>query len=78
MSTKDRVLAVVAEVFGVETHNLTDRTSFANDLGGDSLYSAELLFRLEDGLGCTFDMADVPPDMTLGDIVRIAEGLVGT
>lgn len=66
MSSKDvrsRVIAVVAEHFGVNPEEIADATSIVGDLNADSLDQVELLMELEDEF-----------EMSIPD--RVAEGIL--
>ena len=46
--TRDRVIAILAELLGVDPQKITDGTSFVSDFGADSLDTAELIMVLEE------------------------------
>ena len=47
---RDRVIAIVAEQLGVDPEQITEHTSFTNDLGADPLDTVELIMELEEEL----------------------------
>lgn len=53
---RDRVIAIVAQQLGVDPKNITEDTSFVNDLGADSLATVELVMELEE----EFDLQEPP------------------
>jgi len=72
-SVKDRVIEIVAEQLGVNKEQITDDTSFVNDLGADSLDTVELVMELEE----EFDV-NIPDDaaekiQTVGQAIEFIE-----
>ena len=47
-SVPERVIDIVAEQLGVEKEKISEKTSFVNDLGADSLDTVELVMELEE------------------------------
>jgi len=45
---RERVIDIVASQLGVAKEQITDQTSFINDLGADSLDTVELVMELEE------------------------------
>jgi acyl carrier protein len=69
----ERVKKIVVEHLGVEAEKVTDKASFIDDLGADSLDTVELVMAFEEEFGC-----DIPDDaaetiQTVGDAVRFLE-----
>jgi acyl carrier protein len=56
-SVPERVIDIVAEQLGVEKEKISEKTSFVNDLGADSLDTVELVMELEE----EFDL-NIPDD----------------
>ena len=48
MSTEDRVIKIVCEQLGVKDEEVTNESSFVEDLGADSLDTVELVMALEE------------------------------
>ena len=48
MSTEDRVKKIVCEQLGVKDEEVTNESSFVEDLGADSLDTVELVMALEE------------------------------
>lgn len=70
---RTRVRSIVAEVLEIDTAELTDDSSFADDFGADSLLTIEMLARFEQNLG-----VKVPQDDTTElDNLPAAYALVG-
>ena len=60
-STEDRVKRIVCEQLGVGEEEVTTSASFIDDLGADSLDTAELEMYLED----EFKVQFIPVDMSM-------------
>ena len=58
MSIQDRVIAIVAEEYGVSKDKITRETSFIDDLNADSLDTIEVIMELEE----EFDI-NIPDDV---------------
>ena len=50
-SINDRVFVIISEQLGVQKETLTLTSSFAEDLGADSLDTIELIMRFEEEFG---------------------------
>lgn len=71
-SVKDRVIDIVVEQLSVDRDKVTDAASFIDDLGADSLDTAELVMEFEE----EFDI-EIPETetsiKTVGDAVSYIE-----
>lgn len=68
----DKLCAIISEQFGVEVSTLSMDTSFAEDLGADSLDLVELMMSIEEA----FDVGEIGEEQaekikTIGDVVRL-------
>lgn len=75
VAVRDRVIDIVAEQLGVSKDQISDETSFVNDLGADSLDTVELVMELEE----EFDI-NIPDDaaekiQTVGQAIDYIEKL---
>jgi acyl carrier protein len=66
----DRVKKIVVEHLGVDAGKVTDKASFIDDLGADSLDTVELVMAFEEEFG-----VEIPDDaaetiLTVGDAVE--------
>ena len=73
----DRVAALVAEQFMVDTESIEAETHFIDDLGADSLDVVELVMAME----LEFDIPEVPDEdlktlFTVGSVVNYISGII--
>jgi len=69
---------LIAEHLGVDASEITAETSFADDLGADSLDVAEIAIAVEDRLGITIDDSELDHVRTVGQAVEMLEAKLGT
>ena len=74
----EKLSALIAEQFGVDTSEITEETSFVGDLGADSLDLVELIMSVEEA----FDLGEVEDGTlenvkTVGDVVQFITSRVG-
>ncbi len=73
MSVADKVFDIVTERMGVKKEDISDQTSFINDLGADSLDQVELIMELEDEFDLNIPDEDAEKIETIGDAVKYIE-----
>ncbi len=73
----DKVKAIVAEQLGVKEEEVTDKASFIDDLGADSLDTVELVMALEEEFGIEIPDEDAEKMATVEDAVRYIETKAG-
>ena len=73
----DKVIEIISERLGVSPSSLTPGTSFANDLGADSLDAVELVMEFEDEFDLNIPDQDAERIRTVGDAIRYIEASVG-
>ncbi len=71
----ERIKEIVAENLGAEVENLTNETSFKEDLGADSLDLMEMVMALEDEYSVEIPTEDLEQIQTIGDVVAYIEKL---
>lgn len=71
----ERIKEIVAENLGAEVENLTNETSFKEDLGADSLDLMEMVMALEDEYSVEIPTEDLEQIETIGDVVAYIEKL---
>ncbi len=69
----ERIKKIVVEHLSVEASKVTDKASFIDDLGADSLDTVELVMAFEEEFGC-----EIPDDvaekiLTIEDAVNFVE-----
>ena len=66
----NQVIAIVSEKLGVEKEKIKTESSFAGDLGADSLDMVELLMNLEDSFKLSIPDEEAEKIKTVGDAVK--------
>ncbi len=72
-SVRDRVIDIVAEQLGVSKDQITEATSFVNDLGADSLDTVELVMELEEEFDVNIPDEAAEKIQTVGQAVKYIE-----
>jgi acyl carrier protein len=65
-----RVRAIIAEHFSVKLSDISDSSSFTEDLGADSLASVDLLLAFETEFNCEISNEAADTIQTVGDAIR--------
>ena len=65
-----RVRTIVAEHFSVKLSDISDSSSFTEDLGADSLASVDLLMAFETEFNCEISNEAADAIQTVGDAIR--------
>ena len=73
-NVRDRVIEIVCEQMGASKEKVTEATSFINDLGADSLDTAELVMEFEDEFDLNIPDEDAEKIQTVGDAIKYIEG----
>ncbi len=68
-----QVLKMVAMSYKVEESELSESTSFKNDLGGASVQMVALVSEIENELDVALMLADVSACETIGDLITLIE-----
>lgn len=74
----EKLSEIIAEQFGVDASEITEETSFVEDLGADSLDLVELIMSVEEA----FELGEVEDNTlenvkTVGDVVSFIKDRVG-
>ncbi len=64
-----RVKSIIVEHLGVDEEKVTDKSSFIDDLGADSLDTVELVMSFEEEFGCEIPDEDAEKILTVKDAV---------
>ncbi len=66
----EKLKKVIADVLNVDENEITEDTSFVDDLGADSLDVFEIIMQLEDEFGIKISNEDAENIVTVGDAVE--------
>jgi len=69
----ERVKKIVIEHLGVEADKVTEKASFIDDLGADSLDTVELVMAFEEEFGCEIPDDAAETIQTVGDAVSFLD-----
>lgn len=69
----EKVKEIVAESLGVEAGELTEGSSFKEELGADSLDLFEMVMSFEEEFGVDIPSEDLEQIKTIGDVVKYLE-----
>jgi len=75
--TADRVKKIVIEHLGVEESKVTDKASFIEDLGADSLDTVELVMAFEEEFNCEIPDDAAEKIQTVQDAITFIEANSG-
>ena len=67
---------VLVEVLGVDASEIHEETTFVKDLGADSLEIFQVVARLEEELGVTFEPAAVEKIETVAQAVDLIKDMI--
>lgn len=73
MTTFEKVRKIVVEKLNVKEADVTEASSFANDLGADSLDVVEFVMEVEKEFNITIPDDDAAKITTVGDAVKYIE-----
>ena len=69
----ERIKELVAENLGVDEADITETSSFKEDLGADSLDLFEMVMALEEEYGIEIPTEDLEKIATVGDVISYIE-----
>ena len=72
----DRIRTVISDQLMVDLAEVTDGSSFVDDLGADSLDTVELIMEFEDEFGIEISDEDAEKISTVGEAIAHLEKLV--
>lgn len=70
MNTFEKVKAIIKDKLGVSEDKITEKATFVNDLGADSLDVVEFVMEVESQFGITIPDEDAGKMATVGDAVK--------
>lgn len=72
-AVKDKVIKIVKERLNVDAKDIEETSSFANDLGADSLDTVELIMEFEKEFDISIPDEDAEKIATVGDAIKYIE-----
>ncbi|MDD6351249.1 MAG: acyl carrier protein [Lachnospiraceae bacterium] len=69
----DTLKQIIADVLGVDPEEITEDTTFTDDLGADSLDLYQILLEVQDRLGIEIDENKVQDITTVGQALEMIE-----
>ncbi len=73
MTTEEKVKQIISEQLGIEESEITPNSSFADDLGADSLDQVELVMALEEAFELEISDEDAEKIHTVRDVLEYVE-----
>lgn len=73
----DRIKKIVADVLNVDPNEITEQSTFEEDLGADSLDMYQILLGLEEEFGVEVDLEKVKDIKTAGEALQVVRQAVG-
>jgi len=73
MEIADRVKKIISEQLNVKEDEITESSSFVDDLGADSLDTVELVMAFEEEFGIEIPDEDAEKVRTVGDAIKYIE-----
>lgn len=70
----ERVVEIIKEQLNLDGVEITEDSSFKDDLGADSLDLFELVMALEEEFGVEIPSEDLPSIVTVNDVVEYLKG----
>ena len=72
----EKLKEIIAEVLGTDMDNITEETTFVDDLGADSLDVFQIIMGVEEEYDIEIDGETAEQIQTVGDAVRIIRSLL--
>ena len=73
MEIAERVKKIISEQLNVKEDEITENSSFVDDLGADSLDTVELVMAFEEEFGIEIPDEDAEKIRTVGDAIKYIE-----
>ena len=75
-SIEERVRDLIVEQLGVNADQVTDKASFVDDLGAESIDFLDIVFRLEKNFGVKIPRGELFPEGLAADASLVTDGVV--
>ena len=72
----EKLKEIIAEVLGTDMDNITEETTFVDDLGADSLDVFQIIMGVDEEYDIEIDGETAEQIQTIGDAVRIIRSLL--
>lgn len=69
----EKVKSLIAEQLGISEDDISEESSFVNDLGADSLDIVQMLISLEKEFGIVFGDEEIKTIKSVGDAVKFID-----
>ena len=73
----EKLAGIIAEVMNVDENEITMETTFADDLGADSLDVAQILMGIEEEFDIEIEQEEVEKLVSVGDAVEEIKKAIG-
>ncbi len=73
----EKLKNIIADVLNVDPEEITEETTFADDLGADSLDLYQILMGLEEEFGITIEQEKVEHVTTVGEALELIKTATG-
>ncbi|MCI8599013.1 MAG: acyl carrier protein [Lachnospiraceae bacterium] len=73
----EKLAGIIAEVMNVDENEITMETTFADDLGADSLDVAQILMGIEEEFEIEIEQEEVEKLVSVGDAVEEIKKAIG-
>ena len=74
----DKLRKIIAEVLCVDTREITEETTFVDDLCADSLYLYQIVMGIEEEFAIEISQTDAEKITTVGEAVRLIKSSTGS
>ncbi|MCX5682003.1 MAG: acyl carrier protein [Candidatus Omnitrophica bacterium] len=78
MANPDKIKSIIAEQLGVKAEEVTQESSFVDDLGADSLDTVELIMALEEEFNIEIPDEDAEKMSKVSDVIKYIEEKTAT
>jgi len=73
----DKLKSIIADVLNVDPNEITEETTFADDLGADSLDLYQIIMGIEEEFGVTVPQEEAEKITTVGQALEMLKNATG-